>query len=306
MGVGDTGSKITLDIVKKTDVNYLLLKNKKSDKDNSNNIIIDTPNLINPPISRIRHSLYLKKEEIISKVKDFNSIIIIGNLSSKFGMAVLPIITQFLRNLQIEIICMVILPFGFEKEKIFRCGTALSFLQIYSDSVIIIDNDMFLRNNIDSNVYDCYEITNSAIKDIIILFFEKHFPDKLNIISSSKTKEKLENMLIEILNMVTDKIDPNKIKQTFMYIFPSKENFDNIQTVVESTRKLLDKSDVEVNFITKNKDTLKMHLVISTQQNLYDSYDPLKIIPQKNVLDFEPEISLSNSKDIQLLKNIEF
>lgn len=306
IGVGETGSKITLDIINKINIDYILIKNKKTVECNPNYIEIEIPKLLNPSASKIRQSLNIRKEEIISKVKHYSSVTIVGNLSSRFGIAVLPMIAKLLKEMQKEVVCIVILPFGFEKEKIFRCGTSLSFLQTYSDSVIIADNDMFLKSRDDSDIYECFEITNTAIKDILLLFFENYFPSDLNLISSSNTKTSLENMLIEILSRVINKLDPDKINQTFIYLSPSKEKFNNIQPIIESTRKILDKSYVEINLITKNKEALKMHMVVGTKQNCYYNYDPInEIIPKRNILDFEPEISLPETMEIIALKNIE-
>ena len=94
IGVGEAGSKITLDIIKEVNSEYLLLNSKHNSKYTIKNIIIDTTSWINPPIYKIRESLMGKLDKILSIVNNYSNIIIIGNLASKFGIAIIPLLTN--------------------------------------------------------------------------------------------------------------------------------------------------------------------------------------------------------------------
>lgn len=309
IGVGDAASKITMDIIGCVNSAYLLLKKNKNESNYfSKNIIFDIQYLINPPIDKIRESFFEKKEELISKIKGYKSAIIIGNFGSKFGLAVLPILTQTLRNIGMaEIICFTIMPFGFEKEKIFRSGVSLTFLQKYADSVIVIDNNSFLKNNPDLSVSQCYKITNASIKDIITTSLSKSFPNELNILATGKQSRDLQNAFINSFSVIPDQSEIEYVKKTFMYIYHSTEKIESIQNVVDTIRRIFDSSEYEINLVEEKNKFTKMHILINTkvEKTIFTSYDPLSsIISKDNILDFEPETSLKNN-NISFLRDIE-
>ena len=118
IGVGNAGIKITKEVLERVNLDYLLLENRSSTgSDFDNKIEITIPTRINPSLDHIRKALLDSSKDILSKVNQFQSIIIVGNLASKFGSAVLPVLSQMLKNnINREIICLTILPFGFEKK----------------------------------------------------------------------------------------------------------------------------------------------------------------------------------------------
>jgi hypothetical protein len=77
--VGNTGTKITLDIVKeiKSADGYLLLNSKRSNYQNKNNIIVDPGSWINPSIYKIRESFIEKLDKILPIIKNFSNLVII-------------------------------------------------------------------------------------------------------------------------------------------------------------------------------------------------------------------------------------
>ena len=178
IGVGETGSKITLDIIKEINSEYILLNTKKNSEYIAKNIMIDTVSWVNPPIFKIRESFLEQLDKISAIVHDYNNIIIIGNLASKFGIAIIPLLTNLLyKTGGKEIFSFVIMPFGFEKHKIFHSGVSLSFIKNYSNSTIIVDNNSFFINNPELSIPECFKITNNAIKDIIISSYGKEFSE---------------------------------------------------------------------------------------------------------------------------------
>ena len=96
IGIGETGSKITLDIIKEINSEYLLLNTKKNSKYITKNIIIDTKSWINPPIYKIRESFLQQLDNIYSIVNNYSKIIIIGNLASKLGISIIPLLTNII------------------------------------------------------------------------------------------------------------------------------------------------------------------------------------------------------------------
>ena len=305
IGVGEAGSKITLDIIKEVNSEYLLLNSKHNFKYTIKNIIIDTTSWINPPIYKIRESLMGKLDKILSIVSNYSNIIIIGNLASKFGIAIIPLLTNIVHNMgEKEIMSFVIMPFGFEKGRIFHSGVSLSFINNYSNSTVIVDNDSFLKNNPELSIPECFGITNNAIKDVITSSFDKGFPNDFNVIASCKESENIEEVFNNSVAMFINS-NVETIEKTFMYIYPAKEKIDKIDNIIKTVEKITNESENEISIITNTGDLTKIHLVVRTNDVLFSSYDPLnQFILNKNFLDFEPETN-QNIKEISHLKNIE-
>jgi cell division protein FtsZ len=304
IGVGETGSKITIDVIKEINSQYLLLNTKKNSKYISNNIIIDTVSWIKPPISKIRESFLEQIDKISAIVKKYNNIIIIGNLASKFGIAIIPLLTNILKIGGKEIFSFVIMPFGFEKRKIFLSGVSLSFINNYSKSTVIIDNNSFLKNNPELSFPECFRITNNAIKDIIISSYHKGFPSEFNVVATCKESDNIEDVFTNSLAMFNNS-NIETIKKSFMFIYPAKEKIDKIDSIIKTTERITNDIDNEIDIISNTDNLAKIHLLIQTNNSMFSSYDPLnQFIPPNNFLDFEPETN-HNIKEISYLRNIE-
>ena len=88
IGVGNAGINIT-EVLNKVNLDYLFLENHSSTGlDLDNKIEITIPSRINPSLDQIRKILLEATEDILSKINQYQSIIIVGNLASKFGSAV--------------------------------------------------------------------------------------------------------------------------------------------------------------------------------------------------------------------------
>jgi cell division protein FtsZ len=304
IGVGETGSKITMDVIKEINSQYLLLNTKKNSKYISNNIIIDTLSWIKPPISKIRESFFEQIDKISAIFKNHNNILIIGNLASKFGIAIIPLLTNILKIGGKEIFSFVIMPFGFEKRKIFLSGVSLSFINNYSKSTVIIDNNSFLKNNPELSFPECFRITNNAIKDIIISSYHKGFPSEFNVIATCKESDNIEDVFSNSLAMFNNS-NIETIKKSFMFIYPAKEKIDKIDSIIKTTERITNDIDNEIDIISNTDNLAKIHLLIQTNNSMFSSYDPLnQFIPAYNFLDFEPETN-QNIKEIAYLRNIE-
>jgi len=307
IGVGNAGIKITTEVLERVNVDYLFLENKTSTSTNyKNKIVISVPSIINPTLDQIRKTFLESSKDILSKVNQYQSIIIVGNLASKFGSAVLPVLSQMLKNnINREIICLTILPFGFEKEKLFRCGVSLSFLCKLVSSVIVIDNNAIIRNDTDISIDQCYKITNTAIVDIIVQSLIKSFPEKLNFVNSNISTNGIKNAFIETMAKLTEKIDITSIQKCSLYLYQPTERVSIMKNLIETANNLFSEAEQDINILEEGNDITKCHILVKTNKDIISGYDPLNfLIPKKNILDFEPEIAMDDVK-LPYFKDIE-
>lgn len=307
IGVGDIGSKLTNAIINEVSCDHIFI-NKNNKKEIYNNIIISTNSYLSPSINKIREAFYSKKNEILEKCKNYNSVVIIGNLASNFGLAIIPVLSQLLKlNGQKETICIVIMPFSFEKEKFFRCGTSLSFLNKFADSIIMVDNDVFLRNETEMTLQECFEITNKSIQEIVTFLLTNYFPNKFNFLVTNDYKPNLTNSFSSAMAILTKKLNIENINKTYIYLHATTEKISQINDIIETSKNILGHSEHKIQWISDTMDLKKLHILAGTNQDISSLYDPLNyIIPEENVLDFTPEFSISDDllyhlKDLESL-----
>ncbi len=304
IAVGQTASKITLDITNNRNIDYLLINQKKDVSSNSNSIVIDNQSWVNPNPYKVREMFNEKIEQIKKHLDKYSNILVIGNLASKFGIAVIPKLTSLIKSENKKLISIVIMPFEFEKNKIYQSGISLNFVSNYSNTTIIMDNQSFLRNNPNLTLLDCYKITNNAIKDITINSIEQEFPDNDSFIATSKGSENIEDVFIDSFSMLIDNSSTG-IEKTFVYICPGKEKIDKIDNIIRTYEKISKSNDNDINLISQNSKISNIHFLVKTKKISILSYDPLHtLIDQNNLLDFEPETN-KEIKELSHLRDIE-
>ena len=128
---------------------------------------------------------------------------LMANLAGKDGSAIAPIISDICAREDKKLVSFAIMPFKFEKDRIFSSGISLKRLRADSECTIVFDNDALLESNSDLTKNQCYEISNSAILYIVESFTNSQIPYETSIISTSK-KTDHETSLRDSLKMLYD------------------------------------------------------------------------------------------------------
>ena len=168
IGLGGLGSKLALGAKESLDAECLLISNDQRDfPANYNAIKISTGPVVNPSVQMIRGSAYSAYEEIKEKISKCATVILMANLAGKVGPAVSPIVSRICRDSGIGLMSFVVMPFRYEKDRIFNSGIALKRIKEDSQCTIVLDNDSLLESNPDLNSKQCFEIGNSAIMHVV-------------------------------------------------------------------------------------------------------------------------------------------
>lgn len=298
-----------MDLINKVNSDYLFLKNSSSKEKISDNVIqISTGNIANPSPEVMRKSFLQVSNIIYGKVCEYQSIILIGNLASKFGSAILPMLAQMIRKkANIQVVCLAILPFSFEKEKLFRCGVSLSLLSRYIENIVLIDNDAGIRNDLDLPLGEYFDVTNRAISDIVIESMNKSFPLKINLVTTSRIDTpKIKDAFIDTMLALSEKTNLSEIQKYSLYLFQSSENVSVIKNLVDSSNNLLPTAEQDINLILNSNGQTRCHVMATTNQSIVSLYDPLNfLIPKDNILDFEPEIAMNEGLSLEHIRDLE-
>jgi cell division protein FtsZ len=267
-------------------------------------------------------------DRIKSLVAGYNTVLIIGNLAGKAGIALCPTICNIIRNHQpsvsdqicegtfspqsmpqsipinndIDVITFIIMPFKYEKSRIFDAGISLRRIRESSGAVVVIDNDAFLDNNPDLTISQCYDLTNQAIFDTISALYQTEFNVDLNLLSVGRPdRESVSASAIDSLAMLSDSTDIDSVRRTLVYVMGcNRISVGAMNGLVDTVQSIFRKRNLsDVNLMMSNNGQANVHLLSSVvSRTKFDSYDPLsEIIPSKNNLDWEeldcsPEINL--------------
>ena len=134
----------------------------------------------------IRGSALETSEKIKENISNYSTIILMSNLAGKDGAGIGPIVSRICNQEQKNLLSFAIMPFKFEKERIFQSGVALKRIRKDSRCTIVVDNDALLDSNPDLTQKQCYDISNKAIENIASLLKSSEISEGSNILSTSK------------------------------------------------------------------------------------------------------------------------
>jgi len=304
IGLGGVGSKLANEAKISLNADCMIISNDSKDFSSENESIhVSTDSIINPSVQLIRGSTYKVSEKIKSKISQYSTIVLMSNLAGKAGAAIAPVVSEMCKETDKGLISFAVMPFKYEKERIFNSGIALKRVRENSQCTIVLDNDSLLESNPDLTPKTCYSIANSAIMHIIKALDSSEFSSDTNILTTSKNGQNIEESLRDSLKMLYENAPPNTIKNSMVYVVGG----ENIPVgVINSIKNITSGISNEVNsHIDMSSSDQSKVVMLSSVQGMakFDSYDPLGMIPQENTLDWStPDCSIDCKLDLYQLE----
>ena len=214
-----------------------------------------------------------------------------------------PVVSEICKESDLGLISFAIMPFKYEKERIFNSGIALKRIKEDSDWTIVLDNDSLLESNPDLSPKECYKIGNSALVHVVKSLDKADLSSNTNILSTSKEGQNIEESLRDSLKMLYENAPPNSVKRSILYV-SGGENIPVgiLNSISAITSGVLNESSTEVDLSSSEESKIVM---LSSIQGMtkFDNYDPLGIIPQENTLDWtNPDCSIDCKLDLYQLE----
>jgi len=302
IGLGGAGSKLASQAKGFLNSDCLLISDNQDDfVSDCSNIPISTQGIINPSVQSIRGFAFQESEKIKAATENYSTIVMMANLAGKNGSAIAPVVSQIVKEANKSIISFAIMPFKFEKDRIFNSGVALKRVKANSDCTIIIDNDALLESNPDLTAKTCYDIANSAVLHVVNSLKSSDIPHQTSLISTGQATQDLEESLKGSLKMLYENAPPNSVKRSILYVVGGNNvpvgMLNSISTI---TRGVLNEENARVDIATSSSDESKVVMLSLVQgETRFDKYDPLGIIPEENTLDWEtPDCSINCKLDL--------
>ena len=302
IGLGGVGARLCGTAKKSLNSDCLLISHDQKDLTPENSIKISTKSVVNPSTHLIRGSALETSDEIKKNIANYSTVILISNLAGKAGAGIGPIISRICKQEQKNLLSFVIMPFKFEKERIFQSGIALKRIRQDSKCTIVVDNDALLDSNPDLTQKQCYDISNSAIEGILHSLKSSEISEDTNILSTGKATADIEASLKDSLRMLYEDAPPNSIKRSMLYVYGgSNIPVGVLNTISNITGGTFDENSTHVEMSSEES---KVVMLSSIQgETRFDKYDPLGIISPEKTIDWdEPECSIDCELDLKQLE----
>jgi len=304
IGLGGVGSKLANETKNTLNSDCLMISNDSKDFSSENESIhVSTNSIINPSVQLIRGSTYKVSKEIKSKISQYSTIILMSNLAGKAGSAIAPVISEMCKEADKGLISFAVMPFKYEKERIFNSGIALKRIRENSQCTIVLDNDSLLESNPDLSPKACYSIANSAIMHVVKSLETTEISSETNILTTSKEGQSMEDSLRDSLKMLYQNAPPNTVKSSMIYV-AGGENIPIgvINSIKNISNGITNKSNSQINIASSDESKVVMLSSVQTMTK-FDNYDPLGMIPKDQTLDWDtPDCSIDCKLDLYQLE----
>ena len=302
IGLGGVGSRLATEMKESINADCIRISNDKKDL-GENSIEISTKSIINPSVNLVRGCAMEYSNKISESISNYKTIIIMANLAGKAGAAISPIISSICKEQNKNVLSFAIMPFKFEKDRIFQSGISLKRLRTNSDCTIIIDNDALLDSNPDLTPQKCYEITNKAIRCLTSSIKSSSLSEQTNILSTSKDDEDLETSLKDAMRMLYEDTAPHAIKRSMLYVYGGNNVPVGVINSVSNIVGVIFENDSTQIDMSNDASTHVVMLSSIQGETRFDKYDPLGMISQEKTIDWDdPECSIDCHLDIPQLE----
>tara|TARA_B100000029_G_scaffold251857_1_gene248801 strand:+ start:1334 stop:2275 length:942 start_codon:yes stop_codon:yes gene_type:complete len=302
IGLGGVGVNLAENAKKSLNSDCLLISYDQNDLTEENSIKISTKSVINPSTQLIRGSALEASDELKEHMSNYSTIVLMSNLAGKTGAGVGPVISKICKEERKNLLSFAIMPFKFEKERIFQSGVSLKRLREDSNCTIVLDNDALLDSNPDLTQKQCFEIANNAIQGMVHSLKSSEISEETNILSTSKSADDIETSLKDSLRMLYDDAPPNSIKRSMLYVFGGKDvPIGTLDSITNIAGGMFEHSTTH---IEQTSDESKVVVLSAINgETKFDSYDPLGIIPSEKTVDWDdPECSIDCTIDLPQLE----
>jgi cell division protein FtsZ len=289
IGIGKIGKDIVSKLMN-VEHDFLLISNHKEELEVGNSIHIDCKSWINPSIYKIRSFLELHEEEISSKLSKYQTIILVTSLGEKTGIAISPIISHIAKSiLKKRIISLVTMPFRHEKDKLFQASVSLKRISLDSDINYVVDNDAYVEINPQLTVEDCSKITNEIVLNIIKLIPDIRLNLGTNLVSGTLKENSIEVGIKDLIAQLYSSLGISSITKSILYVNGARnEPIGRLNEILSNFQNSMEGDTNDVSFVITDSSRNNMHLITSIKGiTKFDSYDPLNLIPEEKVLDWD-------------------
>ena len=289
VGIGKIGRNVVSKL-SNGDHDFVLISNNQEELNDCNSVHIDCDTWLNPSSYKIRSFVESHKEEICSKLSGYRTIILVASLSNKSGIAIAPVVSHIAKSmLGKRVISLVTMPFGHEKDKLFHASVSLKRISLNSDINFVVDNDAYVEINPQLTVEECSKVSDEIVLNTINLIPEIEMNLGMNLVSGTLKENNIEDGIKNLIAQLYSSLGTSSITKSILYVNGGRnEPIGRLNEILNSFQNSMDGDTNDVSFVVTDSTRNNMHLIATIKgRTKFDSYDPLKQIPDENVLDWD-------------------
>ncbi|QUC65012.1 cell division protein FtsZ [Nitrosopumilus sp. K4] len=305
VGLGGVGSRLAVQAKETLNSECLIISNDQTDfVQDCSSIKVSTDSVINPSVQLIRGSAYNAADEIKAKIANYSTVILMTNMAGKAGSAISPVVSEICKESDKGLISFAIMPFKYEKDRIFNSGISLKRIREDSHCTIVLDNDSLLESNPDLSPKQCYGIANSAIMHVVKSLNTSGIAAETSVLSTSKDGQNIEESLRDSLKMLYENAPPNSVKRSMLYVVGGENIPVGVLSSITNLTSSVINEESQMNMSSNTSEESKVVMLSSIQgMTKFDRYDPLGMIPKEDTLDWStPDCSIDCKLDLYQLE----
>lgn len=301
VGAGGVGSRLALEAATRLGAPHIAISNTDADLVGREAVSVSTAPVLNPTVHVIRAAVRREAERILEAAGEARTVVILANLAGRSGAGIAPMVAEICSGAGKKVVSFAIMPFRYEKERIFGSGIALKRLREASNCSIVVDNDAILDGNPNLSAKSCYEMANSAIMHMVGSIPTADIPDGESVVSMSNAGSGIEQSLVDAIKMLYENAVPGSVSRSLLYVMGDNIPVGAISNTADTVSGITGGSSAVV--VTGEGDDGLIMLSELSGATKFDGYDPLGAIPAKKTIDWEEtESSLSTSLDLEQLE----
>ena len=288
VGIGGAGSRLAALAARRLDADCVVISADVADQIPGCRFIhVECDMLANPSVHAIRGEAHTAIAEMGRISGGYGTIFLVANLAGRSGAALGPLASQLFA--QRRLVSFVVMPFGYEEDRLFQAGISLTRIRNGSYSTVILDNDSMLKCNPELAVESCYEAGNEALVGAMGLTGRAVLAGDC-VVSAGPESTDADKSLRDSIKMLYETALPHSVKGSILYM---SGNFPVgvVETISRLTRGI---TDAPVAVVAETSSRSGVVLVSATHTLAkFEGYDPLAVIPKDHTIDWdEPEMSV--------------
>ena len=256
-------------------------------------------------VGNVRRVAWNSTEEIAKSFKGLDSAIVVAGLGGMVGSSAAPIVAQRLKEDGKKVFGVTIMPFKFEKDRLFRAAVGLKKMKMVCDGVVIIDNEDFIEKAPQTPLLHAYEMENDWISKFISSFlsqkerfglnenevYEFASTNKNNVLAIGRAEG--SNMAEEAIFKVSSSLrrqSKANVEGALMCVVGWKDlSVGDFSIIISTFRGItLCDGEVKTGYYASGERNLTVYALAAVEHTRFDDWDPLSAILGDRELDLDP------------------
>lgn len=266
---------------------------------------INLPLNLDRSTGNVKRIVWNSVDEISKSFKGLDTAVVVAGLGGMVGSSAAPIVAQRLKEDRKKVFGITIMPFKFEKNKLFRAAVGLKKMKMICDGVVIIDNEDFVEKAPQTPLLQAFEMENDWISKFISSFlgqkerfslnenevYEFTSANKNNILAIGRAEgsSMAEEATFKVSSSLRRQSKANVGGALMCVVGWKNLSVGDFSTIVSTFRgTTLCDGEVKTGYYPSGERNLTVYALASVEHTRFDDWDPLSAILGDNELDFDP------------------